>query len=106
MQMDAVLITLDQQLAPIFREMDLARLYRISEGEELIDPGVRNSPREPTKFVGRYWYDKRVRDEENQLVRENLNISRRGLLTSRLALGISLILAIAGSLSAYALLMR
>ena len=31
--LDAVLIPLEDQLAPIFSVMDMARLYRISQGE-------------------------------------------------------------------------
>lgn len=99
-KMDAILITLEEQLAPIFREMDLPRLLRIAEGEELILPGVKDVPKGPAQTIVRHYYDERVREEDQELTRESINVARRGLITSWIAIGISIIAAIAAIVSA------
>lgn len=94
-KMDAILITLEEKLAPIFREIDLARLLRIAEGEELIIPGVKEIPKGPAQTIARHYYNERVREEDQELTRESIKIARRGLITSWIAIGISITAAIA-----------
>ena len=92
-KMDAILITLEQQLEPVFQEMDMARLYRISQGEELNIPGVGNAPKEPAKLIARHWYDKRLREEDHALAKRTIEVAERGLRISLIAIVISGVLA-------------
>lgn len=61
---NAVLITREDQLAPIFEEMDLARLSRIAQGEDILIPGVENAPKKATQLIAQHWYEQRWADRD------------------------------------------
>ena len=58
---DKELVSLENQLAPMFSKMDLARLYQISQDDEITVPGVnyRSQSRKAVWLIARYWYEKR-----------------------------------------------
>ena len=58
--LDPVLITLEDQLAPTFREMDMARLYRISQGENISVPGGYSGSQKAVQLIAQHWYNERV----------------------------------------------
>ncbi len=57
--LDAVLITLEEHLGPIFSKMDMARLYRISQGDKVSVPGVDIGSQKAVQLIAQYWYEKR-----------------------------------------------
>ena len=59
-ELDAVLIPLEDQLAPIFSEMDMARLYRISQGEGVSVPGGYSGSQKAVQLIAQHWYNERV----------------------------------------------
>ena len=59
-ELDAVLITLGDQSAPIFSEMDMARLYRISQGENIPVPGGYSGSRKAVPLIAQHWYKERI----------------------------------------------
>ena len=66
LSVDKELVTLEDHLAPMFRMMNMARLYRISQDDEISVPGVnfnsqsRNSQsRKAVQLIAQYWYEKR-----------------------------------------------
>ncbi len=58
--LDPVLIHLEDQLAPTFRKLDLARLYRISKGESISVPGGYSGSRKAVQLIAEHWYNERV----------------------------------------------
>ncbi len=60
---DRELINLENHLAPIFSKMDMARLYRISQDDEISVPGVNFNlqSRKAVQLFAHYWYEKRSR---------------------------------------------
>ena len=58
--LDPVLIHLEDQLAPTFRKLDLARLYRISKGESIPVPGGYSGSRKAVQLIAEHWYNERV----------------------------------------------
>ena len=55
------LVTLEDRLAPMFRKMNVARLYRISQDDEVSVPGVdyNSQSRKAVQLIAQYWYEKR-----------------------------------------------
>ena len=55
------LVTLEDHLAPMFRKMEMARLYRISQDDEISVPGVNydSKSRKAVQLIAQYWYEKR-----------------------------------------------
>ena len=55
------LVTLEDRLAPMFRKMNVARLYRISQDDEVSVPGVdyNSQSRKAEHQMAQYWYEKR-----------------------------------------------
>ncbi len=58
--LDAVLITLEDRLTPIFSEMDMARLYRISKGENIPVPGGYSGSQKAVQLIAEHWYNERI----------------------------------------------
>ncbi len=58
--LDAVLIPLEDRLAPIFSEMDMARLYRISKGENIAVPGGYSGSQKAVQLIAEHWYNERI----------------------------------------------
>ena len=58
---DKELVTLEDHLAPMFRKMEMARLYRIFQDDEISVPGVNYNlhSRKAVRLIARYWYEKR-----------------------------------------------
>ncbi len=57
--LDAVLIPLEDQLAPTFRKLDMARLYRISQGENISVPGGYSGSQKAVQLIAQHWYNQR-----------------------------------------------
>ena len=57
--LDPVLITLEDQLAPTFRKLDMARLYRISKGENIPVPGGYSGSQKAVQLIAEHWYNER-----------------------------------------------
>ena len=55
------LVTLDDHLAPMFGKMNIARLYRISQDDEISVRGVdyNSQSRKAVQLIAQYWYEKR-----------------------------------------------
>ncbi len=55
------LVKLENHLAPMFSKMDMARLYRISQDDEISVPGVNyhTQSRKAVRMFAQYWYEKR-----------------------------------------------
>ncbi len=55
------LVTLEDRLAPMFCKMNVARLYRISQDDEISVPGVdyNSQSRKAVQLIAQYWYEKR-----------------------------------------------
>ena len=55
------LVTLEDRLTPMFRKMNMARLYRISQDDEISVPGVdyNSQSRKAVQLIAQYWYEKR-----------------------------------------------
>ncbi len=58
---DKELVTLEDHLAPLFLKMYMARLYRISQGDEISVRGVdyNSQSRKAVQLIAQYWYEKR-----------------------------------------------
>ncbi len=65
-EMNAILITLEKQLEPIFKDMDEARLYRIAHGDDVQIPGTNIASKETTQLSARYWLEKRQRAKQER----------------------------------------
>ncbi len=65
-EMNAILITLEKQLEPIFKDMDEARLYRIAHGDDVQIPGTNIASKETTQLIARYWLEKRQRAKQER----------------------------------------
>ena len=52
---------MEDHLAPMFRKMEMARLYRISQDDEISVPGVNYNlkSRKAVQLIAQYWYEKR-----------------------------------------------
>ncbi len=61
LSVDKELVTLEDRLAPMFRKMNVARLYRISQDDEISVPGVNynSQSRKAVQLMAQYWYEKR-----------------------------------------------
>ena len=59
-ELDAVLIPLEDRLTPIFSEMDMARLYRISKGENIAVPGGYSGSQKAVQLIAEHWYNERI----------------------------------------------
>ena len=59
-ELDAVLIPLEDQLAPTFRELDMARLYRISKGENIPVSGGYSGSQKVVQLIAEHWYNERT----------------------------------------------
>jgi hypothetical protein len=61
LSVDKELVTLEDHLAPMFRKMEMARLYRISQDDEISVPGVdyKSQSRKAVQLIAQYWYEKR-----------------------------------------------
>ncbi len=61
LSVDKELVTLEDRLAPMFRKMNMARLYRISQDDEISVPGVNynSQSRKAVQLIAQYWYEKR-----------------------------------------------
>ena len=60
--------TLEEQLAPVFKKMDMARLYRVSQGEIGVVPGFEDLPEEQTVWIAQHWYNlRRIKQAEIQV---------------------------------------
>ncbi len=61
LSVDHELVTLEDRLAPMFRKMNMARLYRISQDDEISVPGVdyNSQSRKAVQLIAQYWYEKR-----------------------------------------------
>ncbi len=61
LSVDKDLVTLEDHLAPMFRKMEMARLYRISQDDEISVPGVNynTKSRKAVQLIAQYWYEKR-----------------------------------------------
>ena len=55
------LVALEDRLAPMFSKMDLARLYRVSQDDEVPVRGVdyNSQSRKAVQLIAQYWYEKR-----------------------------------------------
>ena len=55
------LVNLEDRLTPMFRKMNMARLYRISQDDEISVPGVdyNSQSRKAVQLIAQYWYEKR-----------------------------------------------
>jgi hypothetical protein len=55
------LVNLEDRLAPMFAKMELARLYRISQDDEIPVRGVNynSQSRKAVQLIAQYWYEKR-----------------------------------------------
>lgn len=58
--LDLVLITLEDQLAPRFSKLDMARLYRISKGENIPVPGGYSGSQKAVQLIAQHWYNERI----------------------------------------------
>ena len=58
-RLDEVLIPLEDQLAPTFRKLDMARLYRISKGENIPVPGGYSGSQKAVQLIAEHWYNER-----------------------------------------------
>ena len=58
-ELDVVLIPLEDQLAPTFRNLDMARLYRISKGENIPVPGGYTGSQKAVQLIAEHWYNER-----------------------------------------------
>ena len=58
--LDLVVIRLEEQLAPTFRKLDMARLYRISKGENIPVPGGYSGSQKAVQLIAGHWYHERV----------------------------------------------
>lgn len=85
---DRELVTLEDHLAPMFDKMNLARLHRISQGDEVSLPGVdyRSQSRNAVRLIAQYWYEKRT-----SLRREVMGVIY-GILGTLTAMGLGLFL--------------
>jgi len=85
---DKELVTLEDHLAPMFRKMKLAQLYRISQDDEISVPGVdyNSQSRKAVQLIAQYWYEKR-----SSLRREMLGVIY-GILASLAALALGFFL--------------
>ena len=61
LSVDQELVTLEDHLAPMFRKMNMARLYRISQDDEISVQGVHyfSQSRKAIQLIAQYWYEKR-----------------------------------------------
>ncbi len=61
LSVDKELVTLEDHLAPMFHKMNRARLYRISQDDEISVPGVNynSQSRKAVQLIAQYWYEKR-----------------------------------------------
>ena len=57
--LDLGVIRLEEQLAPTFRKLDMARLYRISKGENIPVPGGYSGSQKGVQLIAQYWYERR-----------------------------------------------
>jgi len=73
LSVDKELVTLEDHLAPMFRKMNMARLYRISQDDEISVPGVdyNSQSRKAVQLIAQYWYEKR-----SSLRREVLGVTQ------------------------------
>ena len=69
-----VVITLEEKLRPILREMDLDRLYQLKEGADLVIEGAEDMPKERVKLLAGFWYEKREREQDSERTERGLNI--------------------------------
>ena len=85
---DKELVTLEDHLAPMFRKMKLAPLYRISQDDEISVPGVNynSQSRKAVQLIAQYWYEKR-----SNLRREMLAVTY-GIVGTLVVVGLGLIL--------------
>ncbi len=61
LSVDKELVTLEDHLAPMFRKVNMAVLYRISQDDEISVPGVdyNSQSRKAVRLIAQYWYEKR-----------------------------------------------
>ena len=61
LSVDKELVTLEDHLAPMFRKVNMAVLYRVSQDEEISVPGVNynSQSRKAVQLIAQYWYEKR-----------------------------------------------
>ena len=84
--MDDLLITLEKQLEPIFKDMDEARLYRIAHGDDMQIPGTNIASNVSTRLIARYWWERRQRAKQER--------------RKRIAIGVGIVAAFAAVISA------
>ncbi len=88
LSVDKELVNLENHLAPMFRKMEMAQLYRISQDDEISVPGVdyNSQSRKAVQLIAQYWYEKR-----SSLRREMLGVIY-GIVGTLTAVGLWLIL--------------
>ena len=58
-RVDATIDNLEEVLAPIFRDLDEARLFRIAQGDEARLSAVADHNRRAVQLIAEYWWQKK-----------------------------------------------
>ena len=82
--LDLVVIRLEEQLAPTFRKLDMARLYRISKGENIPVPGGYSGSQKAVQLIAEHWYNERFSQKrQTQTIVAMIAVALLGVLLGK-----------------------